>query len=240
MRGGEGVNYLESLAKLGVGGAHPGGLKLTKEIVAQQSIDHTTKLLDIGCGTGQTAAFIANQYACSVTAMDIHPIMVEKAKQRFLDGEVPISVVQGNIEQMCWSEQFDIVLSESVLAFTNISKSLTSIRNVLKCNGCFLAVEIMVDESVGESDKHAIASFYGFRHLLTETEWREKLSQSSFKQINIEQPSLNPLPITIDEAQDFHFSNSEIDEALDILHQHQALTKRYKEKLPYAVFRCTK
>ncbi|WP_077300654.1 class I SAM-dependent methyltransferase [Virgibacillus pantothenticus] len=232
------MNYLDSLAKLGVGGAHPGGLKLTKKILVKESIDRTTSLLDIGCGTGQTAAFIAEHYPCAVTAMDIHPIMVEKAMQRFNTCNVPITVFQENVEHMRLKERFDIVLSESVLAFTDLPKSLTSIIEALQPHGRLLAVEIMIDTSMSEADRNVISSFYGFRELLTKAEWREKLIQAGFKQIDLEQPVIDPLKVEIDEAQDFHFSESQIDEAIEILHQHQELTEMYQEALQYCVFRC--
>ncbi|WP_256241661.1 class I SAM-dependent methyltransferase [Bacillus sp. V3B] len=75
--------YLDCLALLRVGGAHPGGLQLTKHILSREKIDETTKILDVGCGTGQTSAYIAEQYRCYVTSLDCNKIMLDKANQRF-------------------------------------------------------------------------------------------------------------------------------------------------------------
>ncbi|MBL5792479.1 class I SAM-dependent methyltransferase [Bacillus sporothermodurans] len=74
-------SYQDTLAYYGVGGAHPGGLSLTKQIFHNENITHTTKILDAGCGTGQTSAYLAEMYKCDVTALDIHPVMIEKAKK---------------------------------------------------------------------------------------------------------------------------------------------------------------
>lgn len=53
-------SYQDALAYYGVNGAHPGGLSLTKYLLQQERITSTTQLLDAGCGTGQTSAFIKN------------------------------------------------------------------------------------------------------------------------------------------------------------------------------------
>jgi ubiquinone/menaquinone biosynthesis C-methylase UbiE len=70
------------LTSFGVGGAHPGGLKLTKNILSREYIDQKS-ILDVGCGTGQTSAYIAEKYQCAVTAIDNNTTMLEKAKKRF-------------------------------------------------------------------------------------------------------------------------------------------------------------
>ena len=73
-------NYLEFLSKFGIGGAHPGGINLTKEIFQAEEMNQNSRLLDVGCGTGQTAAYLAERYGAKVTGMDINPIMVKRPK----------------------------------------------------------------------------------------------------------------------------------------------------------------
>ncbi|PAV29194.1 hypothetical protein CIL05_12410 [Virgibacillus profundi] len=74
--------YLDCLALFGVGGAHPGGLQLTKRILSQEDINEEKRVLDAGCGTGQTSAYIAETYPCHVTSLDYNKIMVDKARKR--------------------------------------------------------------------------------------------------------------------------------------------------------------
>lgn len=78
----QGATYLEFLAKFGVGGAHPGGINLSKELFKAESIQQTSHILDVGCGTGQTAAYLATHFQANVTGIDINPIMIEKARHR--------------------------------------------------------------------------------------------------------------------------------------------------------------
>src|SRR3954464_2978886 len=91
--------YLDFLSKFGIGGAHPGGISLTKEILKTEEINKTSHILDVGCGTGQTAAYLAARYGAKVTGMDINPIMIEKAKNRMSKYQLPVKVIQGSIEK---------------------------------------------------------------------------------------------------------------------------------------------
>lgn len=74
--------YLDILSKLGIEGAHPGGINLTKEIFKRENINRKSYILDVGCGTGQTAAYLAYKYGAKVTGIDINPTMVAKARRR--------------------------------------------------------------------------------------------------------------------------------------------------------------
>ena len=55
-----GNRYLDLLAEFGVGGAHPGGFPLTKEVLSSLHLPPSSSVLDIGCGTGQTAEYLSD------------------------------------------------------------------------------------------------------------------------------------------------------------------------------------
>ena len=86
-------NYLDLVANFGIGGAHPGGFSLTQSILEDENIQPNDSVLDIGCGTGQTAAFLAQRFQCQVTAVDNHPIMIQKARERFESNDSTITVI---------------------------------------------------------------------------------------------------------------------------------------------------
>ncbi|MDI3411846.1 class I SAM-dependent methyltransferase [Bacillus sonorensis] len=73
-------DYLDMLAYFGVSGAHPGGMALTKAVLAKADIDPERPILDADCGTGQTAAYLG-QLLFSVTALDSDAVMLDKAKK---------------------------------------------------------------------------------------------------------------------------------------------------------------
>ncbi|MET0960003.1 MAG: class I SAM-dependent methyltransferase, partial [Psychrobacillus psychrotolerans] len=140
--------YIDILAYFGIGGAHPGGFNLTQSILEAENIPPKQSVLDIGCGTGQTAAFLAERFNCHVTAVDNHPLMVEKARQRFKNSESSVHVVEGDVQSMDYfvDDSFDFVIAESVIVFTDISKTLSELSRVLKSDGTLMMIEMVAEQ----------------------------------------------------------------------------------------------
>ena len=232
--------YLDCLALFGVGGAHPGGLQLTKEIVSEEKINEQTALLEIGCGTGQTAAHLAQQFGCTVSALDNNNIMVDKARQRFSSLDLPIDVKLGDTENLPYQDAiFDIVLSESVLAFTNVFSTISELKRVLKPNGILLAVETVLEQPIPEAERDNIVDFYCFPQLLTEDEWLAAFKKAGFQRINSTKYQASSEQIDEQHASDFSLSEYIDDALLEILEMHEEITKQNKDKLGFRIFRCS-
>jgi len=231
--------YLDCLASFGVGGAHPGGLQLTKSILSREYIDQEKSILDVGCGTGQTSAYIAEKYRCSVTSLDSNNTMLEKAKQRFLSLNLSINVMYGSVENLPFSDGlFDFILSESVTSFTDVSLTIQEFKRVLKPNGVLLAIEMVLEDSLSEEELKTIVDFYGVSKLLTESEWDNLFKKAGFKQISVEKFKQQFDENDIDTASDFLLSEKIDDKLLEIFEKHEHLTTTYKDKLSFCIFRC--
>jgi len=232
-------SYTDCLAIFGVGGAHPGGLQLTKELLSREKIDETTSILDAGCGTGQTSAYIAEQYRCKVTSLDCNKLMLDKARQRFLSLHSPIEIQQGSTENLPFSEGiFDIILSESVISFTDVSLTIPEFKRVLKPNGVLLAIEMVLEKSLSEEELKTIVNFYGVSQILTENEWKTLFQRAKFKQVSVEKFNLQIDENNVQNATDFSLSENIDDEFFEILEKHMHFTKVYKDVLGFRLFRC--
>jgi cyclopropane fatty-acyl-phospholipid synthase-like methyltransferase len=74
-------DVFEFLAKhVGITVLHPGGFEATHKLLKALNITAHSKVIDIACGKGTTAVFIAKKYGCHVTAIDIDEKLIEDAK----------------------------------------------------------------------------------------------------------------------------------------------------------------
>lgn len=233
-------SYFDFLAKFGVGGAHPGGLQLTKKILEKENITSTSWILDAGCGTGQTAAYLYNEYKADIYGLEINPIMIKKAKHRFTEQQLPIHLVQGSIEDIPFEDNtFDFILSESVLAFVDKEKALSEFYRVLKKGGRFISNEMTINYPLSVEAENEIKEFYHLDSLLLEEEWSKLLRTVGFKDLTIEAlgqmvPQMNAIP------PEFHFSKDVGLDLFEVLNDHATIIVKYQDSLSYRILTGTK
>lgn len=229
--------YLDLLAYFGVGGAHPGGFSLTKQLLKDEKISSFDSFLDIGCGTGQTAAFVKKQFNCSVTAVDCHPIMINKAKKRFEKEQVQVALVKEDVQSLSFSDQlFDFALSESVIAFTNISKTLHELARVLKRNGCLLIIEMTAKKQLSPAKQKEVKDLYGIPEVLTEEEWKVKLKNAGFLSVETIRSSAALRETALLDMNPSENISNELYELWDL---HHSFINQPDFPLSFHVFRCS-
>ncbi|WP_039043539.1 class I SAM-dependent methyltransferase [Sporosarcina sp. ZBG7A] len=233
--------YLDCLAAFGIGGAHPGGLQLTKKLLANERFDENMVVLDAGCGTGQTAAYLANEFDCQVLAVDLNPLMVEKATERLVNLQKDICIEVADVQSLSYEEgSIDVILSESVISFTNPTISIPEMTRVLKNNGKLFAIEMVLEQPLSADGRKEITEFYGMDQIWSVNEWMRAFLAAGLTIQSIEVPELETDNDDIETATDFSLSES-IDETFhDILSRHVVLTENYKDQLGVRIFKCTK
>jgi SAM-dependent methyltransferase len=215
------------LAKHQVEGAHPGGLQLTSEILAREYITSGTSLLDVGCGTGQTSAFIAKKYQCNVTAADINTAMLSSAFQRFREENVKVELYQADAMQLPFKQNsFDIVLAESVTIFTTIIKAVKEYFRVLKINGTFIDIELTAEIPLIARELSEICPVYGIETIPTQDEWCRTFQSCGFTRVQ-----------TAKVGNSRYWSCFTPQMALDFL-PHLIIMNKYGTKLGYRIYRC--
>jgi ubiquinone/menaquinone biosynthesis C-methylase UbiE len=118
---------------------HPGGLKLTERLAEVAMLKPGCKVLEIGCGKGITAIFLARNYGCSITGIDISPIQIasatERTKNENMVGET--SFIAADCQELpLFTDLFDMVFSEcSISLVQNKKRILDEIWRVLKPGG---------------------------------------------------------------------------------------------------------
>lgn len=237
------LTYHDFLATFGIGGAHPGGIALTRAVLAKEGLTRKTSVLDAGCGTGQTAAYLAQSFGANVTALDLHPLMLEKAGRRFQRAGLRVQLVQGDVHELPFaSGTFDLVLVESVTIFTTINKALGEYARVLKPGGVLLDLEMTAERPLSARELEELRSVYNTRQVPTEAEWTGRLQGAGFTDVTVLHggtvASALPGADAPAEALPEFDTSQQVDPRLyEIWRRHQELTEQYSRRLGYRFYR---
>lgn len=206
------MEYLDLLSRLGVPSAHPGGFSATRRAVERLG-QGPLRILEVGCGTGKTACYFA-KHGHQVTALDMHPGMLEKARKRAEnEGVQDIRWVQGSVEALPFENgAFDVVFAESVTIFTNVAKSMKEYYRVLAPGGRLMDRELVLFAEMPESIYKEIRDYFKFDKILSPDEWVEQIRAVGFE---CEYPELDEMRAFENQTDPNEFQELELSELFD-------------------------
>lgn len=130
----------DALHELTGGTLRPGGLALTRELLACCRLPAGGAVLDVGCGPGHSLALLDREFGLRATGIDPSPAMLAQAAQR-----APVATLhQATATALpCEAGTFDGVLCECVLSLTeDMATSLSEMHRVLKPQGRLILTDI--------------------------------------------------------------------------------------------------
>lgn len=149
----------------------PGGLDLTQRLLDLAGAAPGSALLDLGCGAGESLAFLQTRYICTGLEPDLH-------RRRAAQAANPtIPVVDGRAEQLPFPDHsFQLVLAECVLSLTQpLSAALAEIRRVLVPGGLLLLSDVYARK------QPKLVNHGMLGQLLSLPQWEEALTQEGFR-----------------------------------------------------------
>jgi SAM-dependent methyltransferase len=132
------------MAVIGKRVIHPGGRASTEALLRRAAITASTRVLDVGCGVGTTAVEIARRHEAHVTAVDVAPLMLERAAANVRDAGLAhlVSVEPGDILDLGFDDDsFDVVIAEAVTMFVDRPRAAAELARVAAPGGRVLATE---------------------------------------------------------------------------------------------------
>jgi SAM-dependent methyltransferase len=134
------------MAVLGKRVIHPGGRQASEELLRQANIQAGQNVLDVGCGVATTAIEIARRHGARVTAVDIAPLMIERARANVaqLHLQEQVIVQAGDILALDFADgSFDCVVAEAVTMFVDRPRAARELVRVCRPAGRVLATEFL-------------------------------------------------------------------------------------------------
>ncbi|MBM7540972.1 class I SAM-dependent methyltransferase [Amphibacillus cookii] len=219
-------SYTNMLAKLKIGSAHPGGLALTKKIIDKvKNYPHQT-ILDAGCGTGCTLAYLAEQTDSTLIGIDQHSQMIDHATKR-LAGIEHAEVILADMSAIPIEANYvNCVIAESSVSFTKILNTLREFNRILQNNGIICLVEMTAIKPLTDQEEEAFCSFYGFDSILTKNDWIEAIEKAEFTVLEsdrVEPETKGPIDLEIEPGIDPSY--------FKMMAEHYHLIEQLKDKL---------
>lgn len=125
---------------------HGGGLRVTAEQLAMIEIGPDTRMLDIGCGIGGPARYVATEFGCRVTGIDLTADYIDAA--RLLTGKMGLTeraeFQRGDATELPFDDAaFDVVLCQNVaMNIEDRAGFYAGVRRVLLPAGVFTFTEL--------------------------------------------------------------------------------------------------
>ena len=126
---------------------HIGGRQASEDFLGQLELSPEKHVLDVGCGLGGAARFVASRYGCRVTGIDLTPEFVETARVlcRWVGLDNSISLHQGSALAMPFADRtFDCAYMLHVgMNIDDKAKLCSEVSRVLRSNALFGIYDIM-------------------------------------------------------------------------------------------------
>ncbi|MDA0265031.1 MAG: methyltransferase domain-containing protein [Chloroflexi bacterium] len=140
---------------------HPEAMQHTNETMAKAvSLGRETRVLDLGCGYGSTARFLASNFGCHVTGTNISEKELGLARERSVGSGVEslLEFEYGDFHDLKYADgSFDVVWSqEAFLHGANKKRILSECRRVLVPGGTLAFTDILVSRETSDADRTSI------------------------------------------------------------------------------------
>lgn len=201
-------SYFELQASWGLT-KHMGGLRATRELLELCHVSKDSYVLDVGCGVGATACYIAKEYGCRVVGVDLSKGMIdrssERAKRKGVEDKVKFRVV--DVQDLPFEDGlFDTVISESVSTFTkDKQKAVSEYARVTKPGGYVGLNEATWIKSPAAGVADYLSHAMGGAKFLPSDDWKELLEGSGLTNTVVRTYKTNALIQWADEMKNLDF-----------------------------------
>jgi ubiquinone/menaquinone biosynthesis C-methylase UbiE len=178
---------------------HPGGQDATQALLEMCRLDATSRVLDVGCGSGNTASLIAEEYGSQVYGIDISEVMIAKAKERAqrqgLTDKLEFRVADV-LDLPFEDDWFDVVILESVLTPLpgDKNQAMMEMVRVLRPGGRVGANEGTVDAGTPPEFLAVLAEHPAFHGYFTPQTLRSLFEESGLEVVEMREAKALDVP----------------------------------------------
>jgi len=182
---------------------HPGGLNATAALAEGLKIGPDSSVIDIGCGKGTGAVFLAERYGCKVTGIDLSPELIEQAKnlagRKGLGDKIQFRI--GNALKLPFSDRsFDAAFSQAVLVLlTDQERAVREAMRVIRPGGSAGWLELSWKKPTTPEFMDGVSNVlcaYCMRNVRTFDGWKKLFLKAGLKQLQTQEFSLGGMAMS--------------------------------------------
>jgi ubiquinone/menaquinone biosynthesis C-methylase UbiE len=193
----EGLGYYDFMGYLKVPFFNVGGAVSMDRLAELLGLEEGTRVLEVGCGTGGNACYLANKYGCRVTGIDIAEHMVTQARARAeeLGLTERVNFKLGDAHDLDFPDgSFDVVFTIFVSQFLDPSVAFKEFSLVLDRGGRLGINEMYKEEEIPPEAKDKVEEGERVFREITELpfnirsdmEWRSQFEEAGFNDVVVE------------------------------------------------------
>jgi SAM-dependent methyltransferase len=169
----EQLERLVEAGELPLESLHPGGLETTRELADLCGIATGTAVLDLACGTGESACFLAEHYGTRVVGIDLSDRLLERARRKAPARGLDIAFARADLQKLPFADAtFDAAICECTLCLCDKERALTEMARVIRRGGRVRMHDLYWRAQVRSALKNRLAELEGERPE-TLTGWEE-------------------------------------------------------------------
>ena len=170
---------------------HPEAMEHTNQIMADALVlGSATRVLDLGCGYGSTARYLAANFGCTVTGVNISEKELELARHRSREAGLDhlLSLELGDFHGLGYPDaSYDVVWSqEAFLHAADKVAVLSECRRILKSGGTLVFTDILVRRDTPDEDREKIYDRVKSPDMWDLEEYRSALSNLGLSIVRME------------------------------------------------------
>jgi sarcosine/dimethylglycine N-methyltransferase len=168
-----------------------GGKRILTHIAQRAGLAPGSAVLEFCCGQAATCRYLAENYGCYVTGIEINPHQVEKARTHLLNASRAIAgrveIVTGNILDWHSSRSYDAVVSlDSFMLIPNLSRAVSAAYESLRPGGVLTVVTINSGPFIDDKFRQFAWEMDGMISLYSPEDYIDLFSDAGFDEIEVE------------------------------------------------------
>jgi ubiquinone/menaquinone biosynthesis C-methylase UbiE len=164
-------------------------VETAERLFRRASLGNVKDVLEVGCGIGFLASYLARQYDLNITGIDLDPDQLSRARANG-NGVDHLRFLEGDATGLPFdNDRFDMVLSFDVLHhIPRWDTALSEVGRVLRLNGMYVLNDLALPRFAADSFEGFLKNHmgvYSVDHILSE------LRRNNLDPLYLERPTLN-------------------------------------------------